>query len=225
MTAAARVVSSQGEVAIPRSAFEHRGFRAWVLSFGFPEAIRPTFYRGEVLLDMSPESIESHNKVKGEIASVLWRLIQEEDLGEPYVDGVLLTHERAGVSTEPDFAFASWDALSSGRVRKLPRQDGRDHVELVGSPDLVVEVVSDSSVRKDTVVLHQAYARARIREYWLVDARGDRLRFDIFRLSGTAYRATRAVSGARRSVVLGRAFVLARTTNRVGGSTFRLSFT
>ena len=53
------------------------------------------------------------------------------------------------------------------------------YVELDGSPDMVLEVVSDSSVEKDIDVLMDLYWKAGIREYWLVDARGERIEFKI----------------------------------------------
>jgi Uma2 family endonuclease len=51
---------------------------------------------------------------------------------------------------------------------------GKEHgyVELRGSPDLVLEVVSDSSRRKDYLTLRQMYHPSDIGEYWLVDVLG-----------------------------------------------------
>lgn len=40
-----------------------------------------------------------------------------------------------------------------------------------GAPDFIVEVVSPASVRTDRVVKFNAYERAGVREYWLVDPR------------------------------------------------------
>ena len=46
---------------------------------------------------------------------------------------------------------------------------------------MVLEVVSRSSVEKDTEVLRAGLRPAGVREYWLVDARAEPLRFDILR--------------------------------------------
>jgi Uma2 family endonuclease len=106
MAAAASLIHIDGDrLNIPRSAFEHAGFRAWV------------------------------------------------------------KHEEAGLSTEPDLIFATWDAFTSGRLGFVDKKDKQgDFIELVGTPDLVVEVVSDSSVRKDRVTLKAAYFTAGIPE-------------------------------------------------------------
>ena len=110
------MLSFDGAVHIPADAFVHAGFRRWVTSEGFPDRGRATFAEGEVFFEMSPESIEAHNKVKTAFTTGLERLISEENLGELYMDGALLTNERAGLSTEPDAMFASWETLERERL-------------------------------------------------------------------------------------------------------------
>jgi len=211
-------------VSVPVEAFEHLGFRRWITSVDFPDQLRATFAERELFLDMSPESIEAHNKVKGAVTAALEWLVQGEDLGEIYPDGALLTNEAGGLSTEPDFMFASWRTLESGLLRLAPRSDGgADGIELVGTPDVVGEVVSPSSERKDTVVLRAAYAQAAIPEYWLVDARGETLRFEILLLGADgAYAASAAPGAPQASRAFGRAFRLGRRRNRLGRWSYRL---
>src|SRR5262249_34297703 len=48
-----------------------------------------------------------------------------------------------------------------------------------GRPDWVVEIVSRSTVHKDTQRLRTLYHRAGIPEYWLIDARGAEIEFQI----------------------------------------------
>jgi Uma2 family endonuclease len=49
------------------------------------------------------------------------------------------------------------------------------------APDLIVEIVSDTSVRKDTERLPVSYFAAGVGEFWLIDARRDPLEFLIHR--------------------------------------------
>jgi Uma2 family endonuclease len=209
---------------VPASALELAGFRRWVTSEEFPESVRASWIGGEVFIEMSPESIDSHNKVKAAVTATLQRIADEEDLGEVYADGFLLTNERAGVSTEPDLAFAAYATLEASRLVLRPRA-GRDDewVEIEGAPDLVVEIVSDASVRKDLVRLRDAYARAGIPEYWVIDARAAEVRFEILRLDGDEYRAVAPVGHAQPSAALARSFQLTRRRNRVGRWSYRLS--
>ncbi|MCZ7682513.1 MAG: Uma2 family endonuclease [Sandaracinaceae bacterium] len=179
-----------------------------------------------MFVEMSPESIDSHNKVKVEVSAVLHRLARELDLGEVYADGALLTNEAAGLSTEPDALFATWETLASGRLASVSRKNREDDaIELVGTPDLVVEVVSDSSVRKDLVALRERYARAGVPEYWLIDARGERLSFQVLLLRAGAYEAAAPDGEAQPSAVFPRRFSLHRAKNRVGTWTYTLEAT
>jgi Uma2 family endonuclease len=72
-------------------------------------------------------------------------------------------------------------------VATARREPGR-FIELEGAPDLVVEILSDSSERKDTEILPDRYARAGVPELWLLDARGEALRFSTFTLEHGSYR-------------------------------------
>lgn len=40
---------------------------------------------------------------------------------------------------------------------------------IVGVPDLVVEIISKATVRKDKIVKFHRYERAGVKEYWIVD--------------------------------------------------------
>lgn len=208
---------------VPVTALELAGFREWVKSPEFPEGVRASYVGGEVFLEMSPEATETHNKVKAAITADLVQVVRSEPLGEAYCDGVLLTHPAAGVSTEPDFLFATWEAFESGRLRfikKANRDD--DYIELEGTPDLVVEIVSDSSVKKDLVALREGYFAAGIPEYWTIDARGESLIFQILMRTEDGYVAGSGPEEPQTSRVFERSFRLERTRNRAGRWDYRL---
>ena len=205
------------DVRVPPGATTLDGFRDWALSDDFPENLRATFIGGELFLDMSNEEYQTHILVKGEICRVLMNLCREQQAGQFYADGGLLTNERASVSNNPDSSFVSWESLESGRVQFVPRKGvGGQLIEMVGTPDWVLEVVSDSSVEKDTQRLRQAYHRAGIPEYWLVDARGDEIVFQILRRRKKGYAAAPVKDGWQRSAVFGRSFRLVRERQRLG---------
>src|SRR5205814_3191780 len=97
------------------------------------------------------------------------------------------------------------------------------YVELEGSPDMVLEVISRSSVHKDTVVLRQAYWESEIREYWLVDVRREPLKFDILRHTAKGYAATRKQDGWIKSAVFGKSFQLTQGKSALGHPEFTLA--
>jgi Uma2 family endonuclease len=89
--------------------------------------------------------------------------------------------------------------------------------------DMVLEVVSDSSVQKDYDLLRRAYWEADIREYWLVDARKEPARFDILRHGSRGYVAVRKQDGWVKSTVFGKSFRLTQRRNDLGQPEFSLA--
>jgi Uma2 family endonuclease len=205
---------------IPADAHTYEGFLRWTGSDDFPENVRVTLVAGEVILDMTEGSLQTHVAVKGEIGSVLYRMIKDEDLGEYYTDGALIGNKAAAVSNHPDGAIVLWETLESGRVR-IRRRKGIDRV-IEGSPDLVVEIVSEHSVPKDTRKLRKAYHKAQISEYWLIDARGDVIDFQILHWQKKGYVAAHSADGWMSSRVLSRQFRLTRKRNRRDAWTYTL---
>jgi Uma2 family endonuclease len=165
---------------------------------------------------MSPERIGSHSAVKVEMTSVLYRLVQAGDLGVFLPDGTLVINRAADIANEPDALFIAEETLTSGRACLVPAADGRDFVEVEGSPDMTLEVISPSSVGKDTILLRDRYYRAGVSEYWLVDARWDDLRFDILQRTSTLYEPVEPVDGWLNSSVFARKFRLDRQLDRFG---------
>jgi len=210
-------------IRVPSSAWTLAGFRSWAVSEDFPSRGQISYVQGELLIDMSAEEIESHNKVKSEVSRVVGSIVHDEDLGTYYSDGTLLTNEAAGLSTEPDGAFASWEAFQRGRLRCVPREGRpREHVEIEGAPDWVLEIVSRNSVKKDTELLFQAYHLAGIREYWLIDARSSEISFRILSHHSGGYRSTPTRAGWIASRVFGRPFRIRRERDRLGNWKYTL---
>ena len=111
---------------VPASAATFAGFRAWATSDEFPESLRASFINQELVIDMSPEELESHNKVKSEVSAVVATLIKRLDTGEFYGDGTLVTNEAAELSTEPDATFVAWESFEANKVRLVERKDRPD---------------------------------------------------------------------------------------------------
>jgi Uma2 family endonuclease len=207
---------SGAELVVPARARTLDGFRAWALSDDFASNARIGFLDGELWIDMSPEELQTHVKVKMELGRVLGNLNRQLDLGDFYGDGSLLSNASANLSTEPDGTFVRWESLESGRVKLIERKGAEgQHLEIEGSPDWVLEVVSKSSVHKDNELLRDLYFRAGVDEYWLVDARGDEVRFAILQRDNDGFVETPSVKGWLASQVFGRRFRLSRRKGRM----------
>jgi Uma2 family endonuclease len=201
----------------PAAARTLQGFRAWAHSDKFPERGRVSFINGEILIDMSPEDLSTHSRIKAEIGCRIHQLVEQFDLGEFYPDRTLLTNAAAQLSTEPDGTFVRWDSFESGRVRRVPAKGRKgQYVELEGAVDWVLEIVSPSSIDKDTRALRDSYYLAGISEYWLVDALGAQVKLQILQRRRTGYAAVANRKGWHRSRVFDRQFRLSRCESRPG---------
>lgn len=189
----------------PEAVDDFDAFRRWTKSKNFPERGEYAFLGGDLWADVTMETV-IHNQLKLQITSVLALLVVEAlKLGYFFSDRMRLVHETVNLSSEPDGMFASYEAVRAGLVRW---EQGRESLELIGTPNMVLEVVSTSSVQKDTVLLRELYAAAGIDEYWLVNPLRGQLTFDILRLSRGRYVATRKSAGWIKSAVFGKSFRL-----------------
>jgi Uma2 family endonuclease len=213
-----------GEVRIPSWAMtDLESFCRWACSEDFPARGQYSFLRGEIWADLSMEEFYTHNQVKEVINRVLGGLVEAANSGRYLPDRMLLRHTEADLSTEPDGMFVSYDSLRTGRVRLLEGTSAPGYYQVEGTPEMVLEVVSATSVQKDTVELRELYWLAGIPEYWLVDERGASPRFQILRRRAKRYVATRAAAGWTASAVFGRAFRLTRQADPLGQPRYLLS--
>lgn len=196
-------------------------FRSWVQSGALGDKVRIAYLHGRLWIDMSMEQYFSNNQVKSEFGNTLGPLAKREKLGRYSPDGMLLTNEEADLSCQPDGIFVAHESFRNGRVQ-LVEGAKEGYVELLGSPDMVLEIISSSSVEKDSVTLRELYWRAGIREYWLVDARADEVRFRILRHTPKRYVAVRPQKGWLKSTVFGRSFHLVRIIDVDGNPDFTL---
>lgn len=202
---------------VPAEAMTFAGFNRWIMSDRVSDRWRVARVRGELFVEMSPEEIQSHGQLKTEIIRALGTFVKLRSLGRVYADRTLITNAEADVSNEPDCTYVSHDAIRSGRVRWVPTEsDQTRFMSLAGSPDLVVELVSRSSVVKDNEVLKDAYEAAGIREYWLIDARRDLMSVEIFTLSGKEYLPVPVSGGSWSSPLFGVSFQLSRKKDEFG---------
>jgi Uma2 family endonuclease len=207
----ASAVILEERVEIPMDLRSLADFRAWALSDRFPERGRFDYLAGRIEVDMSPEDLFCHGTLKTEIVSTLHQQVKRLELGHLFTDSTRVSCPEAELSVEPDVVFVSHDRLESGRVRLVPKAGagpGR-YVELEGPPDLIVEIVSDASVEKDTRRLPDAYFRAGVAEFWLADARGSELVFRIHHRGPSGFCAASVQPGGYQgSTVFGGAFRL-----------------
>jgi len=201
---------------IPAWVVDHASFCRWALSDEYPECGQFSYLGDRVWVDVEMEA-EDHNELKLVIGAVLLFLVRGRKLGRYFADRMALKNSEAALATEPDGMFVSTAARRDGRaVVREGRPERKKGLVVEGTPDMVLEVVSPSSVRKDTVELVERYWQAGIPEYWLVDPRANEPRFTLYAHAPRGYRTVRPVGGWRKSAVFGASFRLVQTADDFG---------
>jgi Uma2 family endonuclease len=215
------VVDALSEIDVPEWVNDLASFRLWAGSRELPEEERVCWIDGRVWIDMTQEQLFTHVAVKGAFTAVLVPLAKRLKIGQYFTDGLSLVNVVAEISVVPDGTLVCYESFADGSVRLVEgREEG--YVELEGTPDMVLEIVSKSSVRKDNVILRKAYWKAGIPEYWIVDARSEPLRFDILRRGAKGYEAIRKSAGWVKSSVFGKSFKLTQERNAMGHPDYTL---
>jgi len=124
---------------------------------------------GEVITYMPP--LLEHQNLVSYLNTILRLYAQLLQLGQiiPAPFAVQLWPD--GPAREPDLFFLS-----------QKNEKGLTAKQFSGAPDIVVEVVSPSSVTEDRVRKFSEYEKAGVREYWLIDPRSRQQQADFYTL-------------------------------------------
>ena len=211
-------VMIQDRIAIPGWVCDLESYRRWAHSESYPQSGWVSFLDGDIYADPDMEELLTHNQVKGAYAFAIMSVLGEPPGGMYVHDRMLLTNPEANLSTEPDGLFFFWATVQSNRLRMVESAAG--FIELTGTPDMCLEVVSKNSVTKDTTVMRNLYWKAGVSEYWLVDARGAEPQFDILRHGDKEYVAVESVDGWLKSSVFQRQFQIVKQLSPLGQPLF-----
>ena len=136
-----------------------------------PEDRRYEIVAGD--LYMVPAPIPYHQKVSRNLEFQLHQHVKAHDLGEIFYApcDVLLSDTDV---VQPDILFIGEKRLSI-----------ITETNIHGAPDLVVEILSPASERRDRGAKQKLYARAGVLEYWIVDPTAKTV--EVFTLNETGY--------------------------------------
>ena len=120
-----------------------------------PEGVRYELIDGVLIMAAAPN--RAHQITSMALGSRMYMFVDERDLGWVFdapFDVVLSDTD----VVQPDILFVS---------------NERAHIQtpanIQGAPDLVVEIISPSSERRDWRIKRELYAKHGVKEYWLID--------------------------------------------------------
>lgn len=212
------------QVIVPAWVADSAAFRRWLHSGEFPEDGKVCFIDGKVWVDLSMEDFSTHNVLRAEFGRALATLMKETKFGRFVPEGMRFGHLGSELSTEPDGMVVSFDALNSRRVEPVGGESGIQS-ELLGSPGILIEVVSESSEVKDTEWTMSAHFDAGVQEYWVFDVRDEEdLQFVIYKRGKKEFVAVKKSGGWVKSAVLGKSFRLTYAEGADGNPEFTFEY-
>ena len=107
---------------------------------------------------VTPSPSRKHQRVSFNLSGLLWSYLQQHPVGEAYSAPFDVVFSEFDV-VEPDIFF----------VRNDRRSEVLTEAHVRGAPDLVVEIGSPSTRRRDETLKHRLYERCAVSEYWVVD--------------------------------------------------------
>ena len=120
-----------------------------------PDDLQQELVEGELQMVAAP--IPRHQRISREIAFALLQYVKAKKLGEVFYapcDVVLGEHN----VFQPDILFIARERLAIIQEKNIQ-----------GAPDLVMEILSESTAHKDLVSKRYVYAQFGVKEYWVVD--------------------------------------------------------
>ena len=120
-----------------------------------PDDERWELIDGELIMSDSPNL--PHLRNQSELGYSMMQFVKQNDLGEVfYSDADIVLSDT--VVLKPDLSF-----VSKERAHILT------YANIQGAPDLVVEILSPSTARRDWGVKRELYAKHGVKEYWIAD--------------------------------------------------------
>jgi Uma2 family endonuclease len=126
---------------------------------------------GEHYMTPAPETY--HQTLSGRIQFQLYEQIQERELG------VVFTAPTDVQLSEIDIVQPDLLVILAARKSIV------SPAKVIGPPDLVIEIISESTGRKDRELKLGLYQKARVPEYWLVDPKSQQI--TVYHLKGGRY--------------------------------------
>ena len=123
---------------------------------------------------VTPSPNMKHQRVLGVLHGLIWSYLEAHPIGEVFSAPFDVLFSTFDV-VEPDLLYLSRESAAKALTP--------DNVK--GVPDLVVEIVSKATRKRDETIKLQLYERSGVSEYWLVDPKLERVR--IYRNEGAQF--------------------------------------
>ncbi|MDH4127604.1 MAG: Uma2 family endonuclease [Spirochaetota bacterium] len=109
------------------------------------------------LIEMAPAPNYFHQTILAKLFNKLYNFSEENNLGDVRCSPLDIIFDDHN-TLQPDIIYVSNDN------KKIIKEKG-----VFGPPDLVIEILSQSTVTKDREIKFSIYEKFKVKEYWIVD--------------------------------------------------------
>jgi len=155
--------------------FTQAEFFDWVRKRPADEPFRYELLGGHIV--MTPPAGSPHGEIEARICAALFQHVRSGRLGKVFGSSAGFELP-SGDTIEPDVSFVSAERLTAG---PKARQGG--FYRFV--PDLIVEILSRATARRDRTEKKRIYERNGVREYWIVSS--ERAQVTVYVLDGGSF--------------------------------------
>jgi len=132
-------------------------------------------------LQVTPAPRPKHQDVSRNLGRALDQYVCHHNAGKMYYSPIDIVADPHNI-VQPDIIFISADRLDI---------IGEKNVQ--GMPDLIIEILSPSTGRKDRILKLRVYASHGLKHYWIVDP--DEQTLEALELEGQSFKVTTALTG------------------------------
>ena len=125
---------------------------------------------------VTPAPKTKHQRVSSNLLRILGSFVYDRRLGQVFAAPTDVVLSDLDV-VQPDVIF-----ISSARASVVTENN------IQGPPDLVIEILSETTRRTDEVIKRKQYERFGVSEYWIVDPELETVK--VYRLTGQGYQRT-----------------------------------
>lgn len=122
---------------------------------------------GELMRKQAPQPL--HQKIAWRLAAAIDRFLTENPIGEAFFAPVDVFFDNYN-NAQPDLLF-----INNDRSFIIDLKNG-----IMGAPDLIVEIISPSSIKIDRFDKKEMYKKFAVKEYWLIDPKNQTVEIYVF---------------------------------------------
>lgn len=130
---------------------------------------------------MTPSPVPYHQKISIHISMRLNAFVDEKEIGEIFTAPLDIEFSGQDI-LQPDIFFITTEHASVIGEKRI-----------IGPPDLIVEILSESTAYLDLRYKKNLYEKSGVREYWIVDPLEKSV--EVFILQDNAYRLDQRITG------------------------------